>query len=195
RGTTWRAAAAAREAAAGAERRQRLRRRAAHARAHAARSRDNAMSFAARQLLELIPTVLRIRDQARAQITPGLLDPADRAVLAARKAAKPPLTDPPLSEIEEHLLTQLQQQSLAGPLASLLAVIAEQIAVLQEDLDQLYDDQFIETCAGWVTPYIGDLLGCGPLHGVTSRIASPRAAVAPTIAYRRPHRTALLLAP
>ena len=41
---------------------------------------------------------------------------------------------------------------LGGPLASLLAVFAEQIAVLEEDLEQLYDDQFIETCADWVDP-------------------------------------------
>jgi hypothetical protein len=42
------------------------------------------------------------------------------------------------------------------PLKALLAVIAEQAAVLEEDLAQLYDDQFIETCAEWVIPYIGD---------------------------------------
>ena len=46
-----------------------------------------------------------------------------------------------------------------GPLKALLSVIAEQVAVLEEDLDQLYDDQFIETCAEWVVPYIGDLVG------------------------------------
>src|SRR5262249_22656726 len=45
------------------------------------------------------------------------------------------------------------------PLKALLSVIAEQVAVLEEDLAQLYDDQFIETCAEWVVPYIGDLVG------------------------------------
>lgn len=34
-----------------------------------------------------------------------------------------------------------------GPLQELIAVIAEQAAVLEENLAQLYDDQFIETCA------------------------------------------------
>ncbi len=31
--------------------------------------------------------------------------------------------------------------------------------MLEENLDQLYNDQFIETCAEWVVPYIGDLTG------------------------------------
>ena len=38
------------------------------------------------------------------------------------------------------------------PLKQLLGVIAEQIAILEEDIDQLYDNQFIETCAEWVIP-------------------------------------------
>jgi hypothetical protein len=53
-----------------------------------------------------------------------------------------------------------------GPLRELLAVIAEQAGVLEENLDQLYDDQFIETCGDWVVPYIGDLIGYRSLHGV-----------------------------
>jgi hypothetical protein len=57
---------------------------------------------------------------------------------------------------------------MAGPLASLLGG-GEQLGVLQEDLDQLYDDQFIETCADWVAPCIGDLIGYRPPHGVTPR--------------------------
>jgi hypothetical protein len=71
------------------------------------------------------------------------------------------------------------------PLEALLAVLADQAAVLEEDLAQLYDDQFIETCAPWVAPYIGDLIGYRPLHGVVPTISSPRAEVANTIAYRR----------
>ncbi len=147
------------------------------------------MSFSAHQLFELLPALLRVRDRSHAVITPGLLAPEDRVVLAdlsAQKAAQ-------LTEIESQHLDQLQQQSLAGPLASLLAVIAEQIAVLQEDLEQLYDDQFIETCADWITPYIGDLVGYRTLHGVGPRIASPRAEVAHTIGYRRRKGTVVVL--
>lgn len=78
-------------------------------------------------------------------------------------------------------------------LKSLLAVIAEQIEVLQEDLDQRYDDHFIETCADWVVPYIGDLIAHRPLHGVAAAVRSPRAEVARTIAHRRRKGTAAML--
>jgi len=47
----------------------------------------------------------------------------------------------------------------SGELRALLEVIAEQVGVIEDDLEQLYDDQFVETCAEWVLPYIGDLLG------------------------------------
>lgn len=79
------------------------------------------------------------------------------------------------------------------PLRALLAVIAAQIGVLEEDLEQLYDDQFIETCNDWVVPYIGDLIGYRSLHGVVPKVASPRAEVAHTIAFRRRKGTATML--
>ena len=53
-----------------------------------------------------------------------------------------------------------------GVLRNLLASIAEQVGILEENLDQLLDDQFIETCAPWVVPYIGDLLGISGLYQV-----------------------------
>jgi hypothetical protein len=80
-----------------------------------------------------------------------------------------------------------------GPLRELLAVIAEQAGVLEENLEQLYDDQFIETCGDWVVPYIGDLIGYRSLHGVAPKVASPRAEVAHTIAFRRRKGTATML--
>jgi hypothetical protein len=80
-----------------------------------------------------------------------------------------------------------------GPLQSLLMVIEEQLAVLADDLDQLYDDQFIETCAPWVIPYIGDLIGYQSVHGVATALASPRAEVAHTISFRRRKGTILTL--
>lgn len=78
-------------------------------------------------------------------------------------------------------------------LKALLSIFAEQIAVLEENLDQYYDDQFIETCAEWVVPYIGDLIGNRTLHGVAPQVASRRADVANTIAYRRRKGTATML--
>ena len=79
------------------------------------------------------------------------------------------------------------------PLRALPAVLAEQAQVLEENLEQLYDDQFIETCADWVTPYIGGLIGYRTLHGVAPAISSPRADVANTIGFRRRKGTATML--
>ena len=72
-----------------------------------------------------------------------------------------------------------------GPLQSLLSVVEEQIAILEENIRQLYDDQFIETCAPWVVPYIGDLIGYQQINGIASAVDSPRAEVASTISFRR----------
>jgi hypothetical protein len=80
------------------------------------------------------------------------------------------------------------------PLKQLLGVIARQVAILEDDIAQLYDDQFIETCADWVVPYIGDLIGYRQLYGLTSQISSPRAEVANTIGLRRRKGTAGMLA-
>src|SRR5262249_418196 len=77
-----------------------------------------------------------------------------------------------------------------GPLKALLRVLAGQVAVVEENLEQFYDDQFVETCAPWVLPYLGDLLGVTGLSGAAKTAVSPRAEVAHTIAYRRRKGTA-----
>lgn len=80
-----------------------------------------------------------------------------------------------------------------GPLADLLDVIASQVALLEEDVEQLYDDAFIETCAEWAVPYIGDLVGYRPIHGAAPKVISRRAEVARTVAYRRRKGTATVI--
>jgi hypothetical protein len=79
------------------------------------------------------------------------------------------------------------------PLEDLLEVIADQVAVLEENIAQLYDDQFIETCAPDLVPYIGDLVGARGLHPLTGTTFSQRAQVANTLAYRRRKGTAAVL--
>lgn len=88
---------------------------------------------------------------------------------------------------------RLRDAERGEPLRALLAVIDEQVTALEENLEQLYDDQFIETSADWVVPYIGDLIGYRALHGVVPQISSPRAEVANTIAYRRRKGTASVI--
>lgn len=71
------------------------------------------------------------------------------------------------------------------PLRALMAVLARQGAAVEADLRGLYDDLFIETCAEWVVPYIGDLLGVRGLREIEGAGVSRRALVANTLAYRR----------
>lgn len=77
------------------------------------------------------------------------------------------------------------------PLKALLSVVADTVQVLEEDLAQLYDDQFIETCQEWVIPYIGDLVSYQTAHDVLPQ--SLRVEVANTISYRRRKGTAAML--
>src|SRR5882724_6017495 len=79
------------------------------------------------------------------------------------------------------------------PLKALIAVLAEQAEVVEEDIARLYDNWFIETCEEWVVPYIGDLLGVRGLHSVSQPTFSLRARVANTLAYRRRKGTAAML--
>jgi hypothetical protein len=75
-------------------------------------------------------------------------------------------------------------------LQALLSIIEEQYNSLDADIRQLYEDWFIETCADWVVPYIGDLVGNKPLHEVAQL---RRTDVAKTIHYRRRKGTAAML--
>jgi hypothetical protein len=88
---------------------------------------------------------------------------------------------------------RIRDEAEGRPLFALVSLFARELEALEENIEQLYDDQFIETCAPWVAPYIGDLIGYRALHGVTPAVASPRAEVANTIAYRRRKGTALML--
>ena len=141
------------------------------------------MSTQGQRLFDLLPSVYRVKD---AQLS--LLSPSDAAQLQQLHAT-------PASDLTPEQILQLRQLQAKsrGPLQSLLMLIEEQLAIVAEDLDQLYDDQFIETCAPWVIPYIGDLIGYQPVHGVAAAVASPRAEVAHTISFRRRKGTVLVL--
>ncbi len=91
-------------------------------------------------------------------------------------------------------------------LKALLRVITEQVDVVEEDITQLYDNWFIETCQDWVVPYIGDLIGYRLVHEAgepgdvatvygrqRNRILISRRDVANTLRYRRRKGTLALL--
>ncbi|MDE2298122.1 MAG: hypothetical protein KGK18_08135 [Burkholderiales bacterium] len=89
------------------------------------------------------------------------------------------------------------------PLKALLRVIAEQVNVVEDDIAQLYENQFIETADDWAVPYLGDLVGYRPVAEAGApadgpgceapRVLVPRREVANTIRYRRRKGTLALL--
>ena len=126
------------------------------------------MSF---QLFDLLPAVYRIRDAAIAQSL-TLLTPAEQTTLAALQLLQS--SSALLSADQQAQLDELLAKASRGPLQSLLMLVQEQIAAVEYDIEQLYDDQFIETCAPWVIPYIGDLIGYQSVKGISSAIDNPR---------------------
>jgi hypothetical protein len=92
------------------------------------------------------------------------------------------------------------------PLRALLAVIEEQVDFLEADIDQSYENWFIETAESWVVPYLAELIGYDPVHAAgevgdpatpggeaRNRVLTPRRDVANTIRNRRRKGTLALL--
>lgn len=101
---------------------------------------------------------------------------------------------------------RIRDHERGEPLRALLQVIAEQVNVIEDDMAQLYENWFIETCENWVVPYIGDLVGYRPVHeagepgdpktaagAARNKILIPRREVGNTIYYRRRKGTLPLL--
>lgn len=74
------------------------------------------------------------------------------------------------------------EQRPSGQLEAYLSIINEVYAGIRDNIEALYHDQFIETCADWVVPYIADLLGTSHLSGDPWTL---RGDVARTIHHRR----------
>jgi hypothetical protein len=86
---------------------------------------------------------------------------------------------------------RLRDIDRGGPLEALVGLVAGQVSELKDGLDGLCDDLFVETCAEWVVPYIGDLVANTPLYEVPG--VGRRADVADTIRWRRRKGTLAML--
>jgi len=95
---------------------------------------------------------------------------------------------------------------LGSPLRDLLRVIAREVGVVEDDIAQVYESWFIETCPDWAVPYLGDLIGYRPVHPAgaaedarspagreRNKVLIPRREVANTLRYRRRKGTLALL--
>ena len=85
---------------------------------------------------------------------------------------------------------RMQDATRGYPLRAFLGLISTQAQLIKTNVDGLWDDLFIETCAPWVIPYIGDLVANNP---ISENVTSTRADVARTIYYRRRKGTLTML--
>lgn len=88
---------------------------------------------------------------------------------------------------------RLRDSAQGEPLRALLALIQQEYDAVEQDIANLYENWFIETCSEWVVPYIGDLLDVRPIYAASSDTFSARAYVANTLDFRRRKGTASML--
>ena len=105
---------------------------------------------------------------------------------------------PANDRLYKHLpaIYRIRDQVEGKPLEALLSVIAQETDLLEQDISNLYDNWFVETCDEWVVPYIGDLLDVRELYAESAQTYGQqerRAYVANTLAYRRRKGTAPIL--
>ncbi len=100
------------------------------------------MNLTTDQLFQLLPAFLRLRDAEQGRRIKREVDPTSTN-----------------RGIEDF-----------GPLRTLASLIAREGQIVDEALDQHYANAFIETCAPWAIPYLGDLLGVRGLTDIPEGI-------------------------
>src|SRR5579883_989076 len=79
------------------------------------------------------------------------------------------------------------------PLRALMDALESEFRIVEQDIDALYDNWFIETCDDWVVPYIASQIGVFSPGDTRELFASQRRQVADTIGYRRRKGMAAIL--
>lgn len=95
-----------------------------------------------------------------------------------------------------HLLPTLYHQrdlENGQALRALMAVLENELQVIEADTAATYNNWFIQTCDLWVIPYIADLVGARDMSQVKYLFSTQRRQVANTIAYRRRKGTLAVL--
>lgn len=101
---------------------------------------------------------------------------------------------PPLALFEllpQHLRNRDAEAGRA--LEALTGILAEELRIVEQDIDQLYDNWFIETCEPWCVPYIAALVGARGLRDIGGGEAGLRSFIANTLGYRQAKGTAAAL--
>ena len=79
-------------------------------------------------------------------------------------------------------------------LEALMGLFRDELGIIEQDLDRLYDNWFIETCEPWAVPYIAGLVGARPMRDIGEDQAGLlRAYVANVLQYRQAKGTAAVV--
>lgn len=87
-----------------------------------------------------------------------------------------------------HLLPsiyRMRDRAQGEPLRALMNTLENEWRLVEEDIDALYDNWFIETCDEWVIPYLAGHVGTSHLEESGKVFPGQRRLVANTIGYRR----------
>ncbi|MFZ7090755.1 hypothetical protein [Primorskyibacter sp. 2E233] len=89
---------------------------------------------------------------------------------------------------------RIRDAEVGDPLQALMGLLGDELKIIEQDLDQLYDNWFIETCEPWVLPYIADLVGARPMRDIGEEQAGLlRAYIANVLQYRQAKGTAAVV--
>lgn len=80
---------------------------------------------------------------------------------------------------------RIRDKAQGEPLRALMQALEGEARLVEEDIDALYDNWFIETCDEWTIPYIAGHVGATGPHETEKLFPSQRRQVANTIGYRR----------
>lgn len=79
------------------------------------------------------------------------------------------------------------------PLRALAALLQASLEALEDDVESLGRDWFIETCDEWVVPYLGDLVAADGMHGDRRGLPSLRPVVGNALRRRRAKGTPAMI--
>ena len=89
---------------------------------------------------------------------------------------------------------QLRDGEEQRALEALMGLFTDELQVVERDIDQLFDNWFVETCEPWVLPYLAELVGAKPMREIgADKAGQLRAYVANILQYRQAKGTAAAL--
>ena len=81
---------------------------------------------------------------------------------------------------------RIRDANQGRPLEALMGLFTDELQIVEQDIDQLYDNWFVETCEPWALPYIAALVGARPMRDIGEDQAGLlRAYVANVLQYRQ----------